>query len=96
MARQRIREDRSTGIATPGRSGTAGRWWRMTLRRANRGSGTAGRSHDRTRHRHPRLRQTGYVQGMIRRRTGGYAADQGWAARAQDRTGCRRGRGRRQ
>lgn len=93
MARQRIRKDWSTGITAPGRSGTAGRWRRMTLGRANRGSGTAGRSHDRARHRHPRLRQTGYVQGMIRRRTGGYAADQGRATRAQD---CRRDRGRRQ
>ena len=68
----------------------------MTLGRANRGSGTARRSHNRARHGHPRLRQTGYVQRMIRRRTGGYAADQGRAARAEDYTGDRRGRGRRQ
>lgn len=68
----------------------------MTLGRADRGSGTAGRSYDRARYRHSRLRQTGYVQGMIRRCTGGYTADQGRAARTQDRTGCRRNRGRRQ
>lgn len=68
----------------------------MTLRRANRGSGAAGRSHDRARHRHPRLGQTGHVQGMIRRRTGGYAANQGGAPRGQNHTGCRRNRGRRQ
>lgn len=96
LARERVREDRSSGVAaSPRRRWAAGRRRRMTLRRADRRGWAARRPHNRAGHRHPRVRQAGsYSQGMIR----GSAryADQRRTARAEDRAGHRRSRGRRQ